>query len=450
MTEHADRKGNRPRYCQTGKSVQTSLRSIANKAKEQPEYRFKNLYGMIDEELLRLAWKRLNKKAVAGVDGVCAQEYGKNLDANLDDLIDRLKRNGYRARLVKRSKIPKGNGKTRPLGIPTLEDRLLQKAVSLLLEAVYEPTFLDSSYGYRRGRNPKLAVKKFRDALNFGTYEYVVEADIKGFFDHLSHDWLVKLLEIRVEDRKLMRLIRKWLKAGILESDQMVVNPVTGTPQGGIVSPMLANVYLHYALDLWVERVVKPQIKGKLEYVRYADDLICAFTNQEDAERFYKHLGPRLGKFELEVAEEKTRVLQFGRDTKTGVMLQFLGFELQWSVSRKGVPNLKRRTARKRIRRAISEMDEWIQTNRSMRLGTLLETVNAKLRGHYQFYGVIGNSKKLSLFFHRVNKLLFKWLNRRSQRRSLTWFQFSNRVRPKLLNPRVTEKVVRQRELFRK
>lgn len=404
---------------------------------------------MLDKELLTLAYRQLNKKAAAGIDQVTYQEYGRNLDGNLDDLIDRLKRGGYRARLVKRKTIPKGNGKTRDLGIPTLEDRLLQKAVAMILEAIYEPTFRDCSYGYRRGKGAKAAVSNFRDALNFGDYHYVVEADIKGFFDHLDHEKLIEMMEERVEDRKLIRLIRKWLKAGILDPEGMVINPLTGTPQGGIISPILANIYLHYALDLWIEVSVKRQIKGELKYVRYADDFVCAFSLEEDAERFHRKLAERLDKFGLEVAEEKTNIICFSRcagpDSKR---FDFLGFELFWGKGRRGTANLKRRTSPKRKRRAIRETKEWIKANRSLKLNELIDQLNAKLRGHYQYYGVIGNSGGIGSFFFEVCKSLHKWLNRRSQKKSMTWIEFGNRVRKRLLSPRIMEQRIQQLSLF--
>lgn len=430
--------------------MQTSLRGIANKAEEKQDYQFRNLYGMIDMELLRLAWRGLNKKAAAGVDQVTAQEYGANLEANLDDLIDRLKRDGYKARLVRRKLIPKGKGKTRPLGIPTLEDRLLQKAVAMILEAIYEPTFLECSYGYRPGKDAKMALKSFRDELNFGNYNYVMEADIKGFFDHLDHEKLVEMLELRINDRKLIRLIRKWLKAGILEPDGMVINPLTGTPQGGIVSPILANVYLHYSLDLWFEKSVRKELKGTVKYVRYADDFVCAFTVKDDVERVYRHLPGRLGKFGLEVAEEKTRFLPFSQwDRGKGRQrFDFLGFEIFWGKARNGSPNLKRRTSRMKMRRSLESVGEWLKASRSIELPELIRQLDVKLRGYYQHYGIIGNWPSLGSFFYRVNKLLFKWLNRRSQKKSMTWEQYQRRVRPKLTNPRITESNVLQRKLF--
>ena len=438
---------NKPRYCKTGEGVQTSLRAIEHKASEQPEYRFRNLYGMIDIEMLMLAWRQLNKKAAAGVDEVKAREYGQNLEANLDDLVERLKRGSYKAKLVRRKHIPKGNGKTRPLGIPTLEDRLLQKAVTMLLEAVYEPTFLDSSFGYRPGRDGKKAVADFRDELQFGDYEYIVEADIKGFFNNLDWDWLVEMLELRIDDRKLIRLIRKWLKAGIREPEGMVINPLTGTPQGGIVSPILANVYLHYALDLWVEKAVKPSMVGSMKYVRYADDFVCAFKNKEDAERFHRNLAGRLGKFNLEVAEEKTRILRFCReDEDNGAQrFDFLGFELYWGESRKGLPNLKRRTSPSRLRRSLKRMDEWIKSRRSTKVDELIKQLNNKLRGYYQHYGVIGNWKSLGAFFFHVNKICFKWLNRRSQKKSMTWPKYGKEFGSKLLTPKISERKCKQK-----
>ena len=423
MTEYVARKGNRPRFCKTGLSVLTSLRGIANKAKDQPKYRFRNLYGMIDKELLIHAWRGLNKKACAGVDEVMAQEYGKDLEANLDDLIDRLKRQAYRAKLIKRKLIPKGDGKTRRLGIPTLEDRLLQKAVAMILGSIYDPTFLDCSYGYQPGKDVKMALKSFRDELNFNfCYDTVVEADIRGFFDNLEHEKLIEMLEVRIDDRKLIRLIRKWLKAGILEPDGMVVNPLTGTPQGGIISPILANVYLHYVLDLWMEKAVKPGLRGRVKYVRYADDFVCAFTCESDAKRYHAALPGRLGKFGLEVAEEKTRVLRFSRSdrSKFTQRITFLGFELYWGKDRKGCSNLKRRTNRKRLRRGIKHVSEWIRKNRSTPFVALIDQLNDKLRGYYQHYGVIGNAASLGTFYYYVNKSLFKWLNRRSQKKSFT------------------------------
>lgn len=448
MTVHDTRTRNMPRFCKTGTGVQTHLRGIANKARKMPKYKFRNLYGMIDMELLRLAWRKLNKRAASGVDRVSAEEYAKNLDANLDDLIDRLKNKRYRAKLIKRRYIPKSNGKKRPLGIPAVEDRLLQKAVAMILEAIYEPDFLDSSYGYRPGRNAEGAVKSLKKALHFEGYGYVVEADIKGFFDNLDQKELIVMLKERIDDKNLLRLIQKWLRVGILEPDGKVINPLMGTPQGGIVSPILANVYLHYVLDKWVETEVRPYSKEGVKYIRYADDFVCAFKNKHEAETFYEELPKRLGRWRLELAEEKTRILKFGwMWGKESRRFDFLGFELSWQKSRKGMPNVMRRTARPKLRQTLKDFGEWFKANRSKKLNQLIDELNAQLKGYYGYYGVIGNSKSLGELHYQLCRLLFKWLNKRSQKKSMNWTQFGTRIRPRLLNPRISEQRILQREL---
>ena len=277
----------------------TSLQGIAEKAQSQKQYRFRNLYGMLNEELLTESWREIKKHAASGVDQISAQDYEQHLEGNIRDLVERLKQKRYRAKLVKRHYIPKGNGKLRPLGIPAVEDKLLQVAVTRLLEAIYEQDFLPCSYGYRPGVGAVDAVDKLTVKLQFGRYHYVVEADIKGFFDNMDHDWMIRMLEERIEDRAFLGLIRKWLRAGILDTTGAIIHPVTGTPQGGVVSPVLSNVYLHYVLDLWFEKVIKPQCRGEACLLRYADDYICAFEYQREAERFYAALGPRLEKFGL-------------------------------------------------------------------------------------------------------------------------------------------------------
>ena len=448
MTVHDIRTRNTPRVCKTGVSVSITLRRIAKKAREKPQYKFQNLYGMIDMELLRLAWRQLNKRAASGVDQVSAKEYERNLDENLDDLIDRLKDKKYRAKLVKRQYIPKPNGKMRPLGITAVEDKLLQKAVTMILEAIYEQVFLPSSYGYRPGKNAKDAVKNLRDKLNFGEYEYVVEADIKGFFDNLDQKKLIEMLKVRIDDKNLLRLIQKWLRVGVLEPDGKVVNPLMGTPQGGIISPILANVYLHYVLDEWVKLTVRPNSKMDLMYVRYADDFVCAFKSKQEAEKFYYELPKRLGWFGLEVAKEKTRILKFGWVWGSkSERFDFLGFELRWDKDRKGKPIVNRRTGRPRLRKSLADLSEWLKANRSVKQEKLIEDLNAQLKGYYNYYGVIGNSKSLGEYHYQLRRLLYKWLNRRSQKKSMNWIQFNARVTPKLLNPRITEKRVLQRKL---
>ena len=249
----------------------TSLQGIATKAQKQKRDRFRNLYGMLNEELLRESWREIKKHVAYGVDEVSAQDYEQQLEENIRDLVERLKQKRYRAKLVKRHYLPKGNGQLRPLGIPAVEDKLLQGAVTRLLEAIYEQDCLPCSYGYRPGIGAVDAVDELRVKLQFGYYHYVVEADSKGFFDNLDHEWLVRMLAERIDDRAFLGLIRKWLRAGILDTTGAILHPVTGTPQGGVVSPVLSNVYLHYVLDLWFEKVIKPQCQGEACLLRYAD-----------------------------------------------------------------------------------------------------------------------------------------------------------------------------------
>jgi RNA-directed DNA polymerase len=402
-------------------TVQTSLLGIAKKARSDKRYQFRNLYRELNEEMLRDSWRLLRKDAALGVDRVSAAEYEANLEENIHQLVERLKRKRYRARLVRRHYIPKGEGKWRPLGIPAIEDKLLQMAVKRLLEAIYEQDFLSCSYGYRPRVGALDAADQLRVKLQFGGYHHVVEADIKGFFDNLSHEWLMRMLAERIDDQAILRLIKKWLKAGVLDTDGKVLRPEGGTPQGGIISPILANVYLHYALDLWFERVFQRSCKGAAFLIRYADDFVCSFGQEEDAQRFYGELEERLRKFGLELAAEKTRVIPFSRYRRGETSFDFLGFEFRWGTDRKGQACLKRRTARKKFCSSVKRVAEWCKKNRHRRVGEQFQRLNAKLRGYYNYYGVRGNYASLNEFFQQVQRLHLKWLNRRSQRQSYNW-----------------------------
>ena len=424
-----------------GKLMQTSLQGISQKAKRLKNNRFQNLYRLIDVNALGIAWKQLNKNAAAGIDKITAEEYAKNLKGNIVETVNSLKAKSYRTKLVRRVEIPKGEGKTRPLGIPATSDKIVQGATANILKAIYENDFLDCSYGYRPKVGAENAVKDLTKEIQ-GKYSYIVEADIKGFFNNINHEWLIKMLEQRVNDKAFTGLIKKWLKAGVMETDGNVIHPVTGTPQGGIISPILANIYLHYVIDLWFEKKVKPACEGESYICRYADDFICAFRYKDDAERFYNALGERLNKFGLELAKEKTNIISFSRFRKhENTYFEFLGFEFRWGKSRKGKDIILRRTSRKKFKKSLQNFKEWCKENRDKRLATLFAMLNAKLRGYYNYYGVIGNYESLNKFFYEAKKILYKWLNRRSQRKSFNFREFARAIEYYgMLKPRVTEK----------
>jgi len=414
----------------TANHMPTSLRGIANRARQNKKARFRNLYGLLNEANLRSCFYQLRRSAAPGVDQVTFDQYEAELDANLAALVERLKGKRYYAKLVRRKYIPKANGKLRPLGIPALEDKLLQKAVAQVLEAIYEQDFLDCSWGYRPKRGPRDASQVLANRLYRGKIGWVVEADIRGFFDNISHAWMLRMLAERIEDKTFLRLIEKWLKAGILEEDGKVVHPATGTPQGGIVSPVLANVYLHYVLDLWFEHRVKKQSQGDVFMMRFADDFVCAFQFMADAKRFERSLSGRLEKFGLAVAPEKTRTLQFNRYVpEPNEAFEFLGFEFRWVKSRQGEMAVNRRTSPKKLRASVKAFTEWIKANRHSRTSVLMQALSCKLRGYWNYYGVRGNSQSLSRFYDQCQRLLFKWLNRRSEKRSYTWEGFATMLR---------------------
>lgn len=430
--------------------MQISLREISDKARSQTDYRFLNLNTMLNERNLLDSWRYLNKNSAPGVDKVSAREYSENLEENIFHLVERLKRKSYRARLIRRKNIPKGKGKKRPLGIPVTEDKLLQTAVKRILEAIYETEFCDFSYGYRPNNDAKRAVKDLTGELQFGRYNYVVEADIKGFFDNIVHDQLIEMLEERINDRPFIQLIRKWLKAGILEETKEITHPVSGTPQGGIVSPVLANVYLHHVIDNWFEEKVKPNIRGRAKLIRYADDFVVLFQYGSDADRFYRTLPKRLDRYGLSISEEKTRILPFSKFRKDSKRFDFLGFEFYWDKSLKGNRIVKRRTSREKLRKSISTFTIWIKDNRSEKLRTTMSRLNRKLRGYYNYYGIIGNYRSLREYYNRIIVIMFKWLNRRSQKRSYKWDNFKMMLRHyMIMKPRITEKVSNQIELFK-
>lgn len=425
----------------TDQDWRTSLRAIAKKAVQEKKHRFGGLYRMLNYQALETCFYQLRKDAACGVDGVTFRQYEEELESNLKGLVERLKNKGYRAKLVRRQYIPKENGKMRPLGIPALEDKLVQLAVAEILLAIYEADFLPCSYGYRPNRGAKGAVRDLTDALHHGRYEFVVEADIKGFFDHIEHDWMLQMLGQRISDGAMLGLIRKWLKAGILEPEGQVLKPESGTPQGGIVSPVLANVYLHYVLDLWFEHKVRKVNRGTSRLFRYADDFVACFDYRHEAPEFEKALAERLRKFGLELATDKTKTLRFGRcGGQSNGRFDFLGFEFRWEKGMKGWLVIKRRTSAKKLRSALVRLTEWIKGHRSIKVSKIMGTLRRKFQGHWNYYGVIGNSQSLSTYHHRACRIVFKWLNRRSQKTSYTWDAFNRLLqRFAVPPPRITE-----------
>ena len=432
----------------SGEPVATKLRRIAEKARKEPLFKFTSLYHLMNEELLRECFQRLRKDAAAGIDDVTKEEYAENLDANLSNLIERLHRMAYTPQPVRRKYIPKpGSAKQRPLGIPCFEDKLVQAGLVRILEAVYEQDFIEDSYGFRPGRSCHKALMALSETVEGKPVNHIVEADIKGFFDHVNQEWLMKFLAHRIGDKRILRMVKRFLKAGMAEDGAITVSD-EGTPQGGVISPLLANTYLHYALDLWFEKVYLKQCTGFARMIRYADDFVVCFQYKTDAEKFRREMGIRLGRFGLEVEPTKTRVMEFGKFAvqnakargERPATFDFLGFTHYCARSKDGKWfRMKRKTARKRFTAKVQAFKEWLKKSRTLKTAELWETAKAKLRGHFAYYGVTDNAKGISRFAREVTQLLFKWLNRRGKRRCLNWTRFSLTLeRFPLPKPRIT------------
>ena len=414
--------------------METKLNKIRERSTNKPEEIFTSLGHLINEELLLLCHKELESNKAAGIDEITKTQYEDNLQENIHQIVERLKLKAYRPQPVKRVYIPKGDGKQqRPLGISTYEDKLVQLALKKILEAVFEPHFLNHSYGFRPSRSPHQALKALALHIEKGKVSYVVDADIQGFFEHVNHDILIQCVQKRIQDPNIIRLIRRFLIAGVMEHGHWIPSEV-GTSQGSISSPILANIYLHYCLDLWFEKAVKPNIRGEAYIVRYADDFVSCFQYQSDAENFYKALQQQLYKFTLSIEKEKSKIIEFGRfalqnRTNKGMSkpetFNFLGFTHYCSSNRNGKFRIKRKTSRKRLSSKIKAFKVWIKSNRHKPIKEIMETVKVKLVGHYRYYGITDNSDMLGKYFFEIQKLLLKWLNRRSQRRSFTYDQFN-------------------------
>ena len=410
----------------------TKLTDIANLAKRKPKLRFTALVHHLNVAFLKECYLELKRGKAPGIDGVTLAEYGKNLDENLRGLVERMKAKRYRPQPVRRVYIPKGNGKKRPLGIPSLEDKIVQLGVKKLLEAIYEQDFLAVSYGFRPKRSAHQALAALDRAIGASPTNYIVDMDIERFFDTIDHKWLMEFLGHRIGDPNLLRLIARILKSGVME-DGKYIHTDEGTPQGGNLSPLLANIYLHYVLDLWFEKRVKKQLEGYAELIRYADDFVVCFQKRSEANMFVGMLRARLGKFGLGISEEKSKILKFGRfaseDGKRPGTFDFLGITHYCGKSRKGKFALGRKTSRKKYQRSLKANSQWLRANRDvMKQRELWQILGQKLRGHYQYYGVSGNIRSLRRFHYQTIRLAYKWLNRRSQKRSYNWEQFGRWV----------------------
>jgi group II intron reverse transcriptase/maturase len=412
-------------------TVSTKLQRIAKLAKNAPKMAFMNLAHHIDVEWLREAYRRTRKGGAKGVDGKGADDFAADLEGNLSRLLDRAKSGTYRAPPVRRIHIPKGDGKqTRPIGIPTFEDKVLQRAISMLLEAVYEQNFYDCSFGFRPGRSAHQMLEALWSKSVRMAGGWLLEVDLRKFFDTLDHKHLREILRQRVRDGVVLRLIGKWLNAGVLEGLELS-RPAAGTPQGGVISPLLANIYLHAVIDDWFMRNVRPRLQGRAHLFRYADDIVIVFSQESDARGVFKVLPKRLGRFGLTLHKEKTRLLDFRRpdykhnadDGPGSRSFDLLGFTHFWGRSRRGKWIVKRKTAPDRFSRALRRIGNWCRSNRHLPLEQQHRALSRRTQGHYAYFGITFNSRALGRFRYYVERIWHKWLSRRSAaaRRKCTW-----------------------------
>ena len=416
--------------------MSTQLDQIVGKAKSDSKCRFTSLAHLITPGFLKETWKQMNRRGASGVDGETMQEFERDLDRRVRYLGERLRQGTYRAPPVRRVDIPKGPGKegTRPLGIPTVEDRLLQRAVARILEAVFEADFLDCSHGFRPGRNPHGALRALRGIVVTKKVGHLFEADIRGYFNHIQHDWLLKMVAHRIGDPVILRLIGKWLNAGFMVGG-VVTRTEEGSPQGGPISPILANIYLHYVLDLWFEKTVKPRCKGEVYLTRFADDFVVNFQYQRDAERFRKGLTNRFTKFGLELAEEKTRLMRFGRFVRTDLektgekpeTFDFLGFKHVCGVGQGGKFALVRIPCVKSCRKFLAKSKEWLKRHMHWKRRDQRRQLVTMLRGFYQYFGLHHCKPKLDHVRREVQRQWRHSLRRRSQRHCMYWSYLKSR-----------------------
>lgn len=408
------------------------LSLISEHAKREPQLQFTSLAHLLNRDFLKDCYNSLNRNKAVGIDGVCWREYGENLDDNVEELITRMKHKKYKPIPARRVYIPRNEREKRPLGIPALENKIVELGITRILQSIYEEDFLECSFGFRPKRSCHQAINRVDKLIMTKQVNHIVEADIKGFFDNVSHEELMKFLEIRIVDRSLLELIRRLLKAGYVD-DGLLVRSESGTPQGSILSPMLANIFLHYVLDTWFNKTVKRYVRGFCELLRYADDFVCVVQYAEDAQRIEKALKARFARYGLEIHPDKSRAMSFGRFERENAKKQnrrantfdFLGFTHYCDKTRKGRFKVGRKTSRKKFKVKCDDMNRWLKSIRNLvKTKEWWKILRSKLQGYYQYYGVSGNMPSISKFYSITVRLVHKWLNRRSQKKRMSWSKF--------------------------
>ena len=426
--------------------METKLERISQLSRDNPQMVFTSLYHLINKELLKQCHQEMDGKKAVGIDGITKDVYESELDKNLEELVDRLKRKAYVPKPARRIEIPKDNGKTRPLNIHCYEDKLVQDALRRVLEAVFEPMFYKEMTGFRPSKGCHTAIRQLNVLLEKRYTNWVLDADIRGFFDHLNHEWILKFIGSRIKDPNILRLVSRLLKSGIMEN--CVINETEeGSGQGSVCSPIISNIYMHYVLVWWFREVFGSKARGFSGLVVYADDFVACFQYKDDAEKFYERLKSRMGYFGLELEESKTRLIEFGRfaaenrrrrcegkpDTFT-----FLGFTHYCSYDRNGKFRVKRKTSKKKFAKKCRELNKKIKAMRNWKLDLIFKRLNQILTGYYRYYGITDNYRSMALMKDKVQKMLFYWLNRRSQKTSYTWEGFNTLLKQyPLANPRI-------------